>query len=108
MTDATAGVHRRAGKRGGAVMAGYGPSPSSACDAACTDMWRTIRPSDARHLGDTHGDPEADTHGDSVSPSCIPHPACKFQHKYKALRSACAQSFYRLIAEENTCDCKYK
>jgi hypothetical protein len=32
-----------------------------------------------------HGDTEGDTHGDSVSPSCIPHPRCKFERKYKAL-----------------------
>src|SRR5262249_15727638 len=48
-------------------------------------MTHTIRPSDARHLGDTQGDTEGDTQGDSVSPSCIPLPACKLPRKYKAL-----------------------
>jgi hypothetical protein len=32
------------------------------------EIARTIRPLDCRHLGDTHED--------SVSPSCIPQPAC--------------------------------
>ena len=49
------------------------------------DTTHTIRPSDARHLADTHGDTEGDTQGDSVSPSCIPLPACKLPRKYKTL-----------------------
>jgi hypothetical protein len=53
-------------------------------------MWCPIQPSDARHLGDTLGDTEGDTHGDSVSPSRIPHLACKFSSKYRAIEDRSA------------------
>jgi hypothetical protein len=64
--------------------------PAQGESRRCARSRCSTSPTLSGHRMPAYGGYRGDTHGDTVSPSCIPHPACKFRRKYKALADCSA------------------